>query len=72
MAIESMIAQRGKVPSYLGIGDSITEYADFPTICGHHPINAGIVGATTATFKDEAVVSLTRIIGGIHRSSAEW
>jgi len=54
LAIESVIAQRGKTPSYLAIGDSITEAADLPEICGRRPINAGIGGATTATFKTEA------------------
>ena len=53
MAIESVISQRGSAKSYLMIGDSITELADLPTICGHLPINAGIGWATVATFLTE-------------------
>jgi hypothetical protein len=53
-AIASVISQRNGIPSYLLIGDSITEFADLPEICGRKPINAGIGFATTATFKDEA------------------
>jgi lysophospholipase L1-like esterase len=36
------------------IGDSITEFADLPEICGRKPINAGLTGATTATFRASA------------------
>jgi lysophospholipase L1-like esterase len=50
LVIESMIAQRPDTPSYLVIGDSITEAADLPHVCGRRPINAGISGATVATF----------------------
>ncbi len=53
-AIESVIKQRADTPSYLMIGDSITEFADLPEICGRKPINAGIALATTATFKNVA------------------
>ena len=49
-AIESQIAQNQAKHVYLAIGDSITEFADLPTICGRRPINAGIGGATSATF----------------------
>ena len=52
--IESVIAQRGQIPSYLMIGDSITEMAELPSICGRLPINAGIGAATTKTFRTEA------------------
>jgi hypothetical protein len=50
MAIESHIAQNQAEHVYLAIGDSITELADLPTICGRRPINAGIGGATSTTF----------------------
>ena len=53
-AVESVIAQRGSVPSYLVLGDSFAELADLPMICGRAPINAGIGGATTRTFLAEA------------------
>ena len=49
-AIETQIAQHKNEHVYLAIGDSITELADLPKICGRHPINAGIGGATSATF----------------------
>jgi len=54
MAIESVIRQRDGVPSYIVIGDSHTEFADLPEICGRKPINAGIAGASTTTFRTEA------------------
>jgi lysophospholipase L1-like esterase len=50
MAIESHIAQNQAKHVYLAIGDSITELADLPNICGRRPINAGIGGATSTTF----------------------
>jgi hypothetical protein len=53
-AIEKAIRERGGDGSYLMIGDSITERADLPEICGRKPINAGIGGATTRTFQTEA------------------
>ena len=49
-AIENIIRQDEKSPRYLAIGDSITEGAALPDICGRRPINAGIVGATVETF----------------------
>jgi lysophospholipase L1-like esterase len=39
---------------YLAIGDSITEWADLPNLCGRKPINAGIGWATSATFQELA------------------
>ncbi len=48
--IESQIAQRAGQPVYLAIGDSITESADLPTLCGRQPINAGIGWATARSF----------------------
>jgi lysophospholipase L1-like esterase len=50
VAIERDIAQNQDERVYLAIGDSITELADLPTICGRSPINAGIGGATSTTF----------------------
>ena len=49
-AIESIISQLPPGPKYLAVGDSITEMADLPVICGRRPINAGISWATTGTF----------------------
>jgi GDSL-like Lipase/Acylhydrolase family len=49
-AIENIIRQGDRSPRYLAIGDSITEGATLPDICGRRPINAGIVGATVETF----------------------
>jgi len=54
MVIDRVIAQRGPIPSYLMVGDSITEMADLQPICGRLPINAGISAATTKTFATEA------------------
>lgn len=48
--IETVAAQRKGTPSYLAIGDSLTEAADLPVICGRQPINAGISYATVSTF----------------------
>lgn len=48
--IENIIRQGDRSPKYLAIGDSITEGAALPDICGRRPINAGIVGATVETF----------------------
>src|ERR1700760_1308160 len=53
-AIESIISQSAEGPSYLFIGDSHVERADLPTICGRHPINAGIGWATVTTFEHHA------------------
>jgi hypothetical protein len=50
-AIENIIRQGDRSPRYLAIGDSITEGAALPDICGRRPINAGIVGATVETFE---------------------
>lgn len=52
--IESVIAQNADGPRYLFIGDSHVERADLPTICGRHPINAGISWATVKTFESHA------------------
>jgi len=49
-AIESIIAQQSGERSYLALGDSLTEFADLPFICGRKPINAGIGWATSETF----------------------
>jgi lysophospholipase L1-like esterase len=50
-AIENIISQGDRSPRYLAIGDSITEVAALPDICGRRPINAGIGGATVETFE---------------------
>jgi lysophospholipase L1-like esterase len=52
--IENVIAQHRSTPTYLAIGDSITERADLPTLCGFWPINAGISWATVETFMPHA------------------
>jgi lysophospholipase L1-like esterase len=49
-AIENIVSQKGTLPRYLAIGDSITEAAALPNICGRSAINAGIAGATIRTF----------------------
>lgn len=49
-AIESIIGQQGPEPRYLAIGDSFTEFAEMPVLCGRKPINAGIGYATSKTF----------------------
>lgn len=48
-AIESQIKQMSG-PTYLVIGDSITEAAALRPVCRRAPINAGIGGATVPTF----------------------
>jgi hypothetical protein len=50
-AIESIIGQQSGGPIYLAIGDSLTEFAELPPICGRKPINAGIGWATSETFE---------------------
>ncbi|WP_426527889.1 SGNH/GDSL hydrolase family protein [Bradyrhizobium sp. McL0615] len=50
-AIESVIAQQSGGPTYLAIGDSITEFAELEPICGRKPVNAGIGWATSETFQ---------------------
>ncbi len=52
--IESVIGQNLPGRNYLALGDSMVELADLPTICGRKPINAGIGGATAATFAEIA------------------
>ncbi len=53
-AIESRIRDTRSAPTYLAIGDSITERADLPPLCGYEPINAGIGWATVETFETQA------------------
>jgi lysophospholipase L1-like esterase len=50
-AIESIIGQQSGGRTYLAIGDSLTEFAELPLICGRKPINAGIGWATSETFE---------------------
>jgi lysophospholipase L1-like esterase len=53
--IESVIGQQDASERiYLAIGDSITELADLPNLCGRKPINAGIGWATSTTFQELA------------------
>lgn len=52
--IESVIGQSRPGKTYLALGDSMIELADLPMICGRKPINAGIGGATAATFAEMA------------------
>jgi lysophospholipase L1-like esterase len=49
-AIESIFGQQSGVPTYLVLGDSITEFAELEPICGRKPLNAGIGWATSETF----------------------
>lgn len=49
-AIESHIAQNPSLPVYIAFGDSITEYAILPELCGRQPINAGIGDSSVASF----------------------
>lgn len=50
-AIESIIGQQSGGRLYLAIGDSLTEFAELPPLCGRKPINAGIGWATSETFE---------------------
>src|ERR1700730_11702330 len=52
--IESIIRQEAAESTYLAIGDSITEMADLPQLCGYKPINAGIASASVETFEMQA------------------
>ncbi len=49
-AIESHIAQNSSLPVYIVIGDSITEYAILPELCGRKPINAGVGDSSVLSF----------------------
>ena len=53
-AVGDQIAAAGTAPRYLAIGDSLTEGAELPVLCGRVGINAGISGATTQTFLPRA------------------
>jgi hypothetical protein len=50
-AIERDIGLQRGSKVYLAIGDSLTEFAPLPPICGRRPINAGIAWATSRTFQ---------------------
>lgn len=52
--IKSMSRQIASSPSYLVIGDSITEGTELKPLCGRMPLNAGIGWATTTTFASYA------------------
>ncbi len=49
-AIESYINQNETRPVYVALGDSITEFADLPPLCGRKAINAAVGGATVETY----------------------
>jgi hypothetical protein len=53
-AIDQMIAARSTAPTYLVIGDSLTEIGRWPTMCGHDPVAAGISGARSDTWLPRA------------------
>lgn len=53
-AIEQMIAVRSRGPTYLVIGDSLTEIGRWPTMCGLEPVPAGISGARSDTWLPHA------------------
>ena len=52
--IDQMVASNGARPAYLVIGDSLTEIARWPAMCGHAPVAAGISGARTDTWLPHA------------------
>lgn len=52
--IDQMIAARSKTPSYLVIGDSLTEVGRWPPMCGLEPVPAGISGARSDTWLPHA------------------
>jgi hypothetical protein len=52
--INQMIATRVGARDYLVIGDSLTEIARWPTMCGHDPLPAGISGARSDTWLPHA------------------
>jgi lysophospholipase L1-like esterase len=45
-----MITARSGLPSYLVIGDSVTEIGHWPRMCGLDPVPAGISGARSDTW----------------------
>jgi lysophospholipase L1-like esterase len=52
--IEQMIAARPRGPTYLVIGDSLTEIGRWPAMCGREPVAAGISGARADTWLPHA------------------
>jgi lysophospholipase L1-like esterase len=52
--IGQMIAARPPGPSYLVIGDSLTEIGRWPAMCGREPVAAGISGARADTWLPHA------------------
>lgn len=52
--IYQMVAAHAKAPSYLVIGDSLTEIGRWPTMCGLDPLPAGISGARSDTWLSHA------------------
>lgn len=49
-----MIVTRSAGPTYLVIGDSLTEIGKWPTMCGLEPVPAGISGARSDTWLPRA------------------
>ena len=52
--IHQAIASREGGPTYLVIGDSLTEIGRWPAMCGHRPVAAGISGARSDTWLPHA------------------
>jgi hypothetical protein len=52
--IGQMIAARPRGPTYLVIGDSLTEIGRWPAMCGREPVAAGISGARSDTWPPHA------------------
>jgi lysophospholipase L1-like esterase len=55
-AIDQMIVARSREPTYLVIGDSLTEIAPWRPMCGYDPVAAGISGARSDTWLPYAKV----------------
>src|SRR5262249_44239953 len=53
-AINQMIVAHSAGPTYLVIGDSLTEIGNWPTMCGLAPVPAGISGARSDTWLPRA------------------
>lgn len=59
--VNQMIAARSGASTYLVIGDSLTEIAPWPTICGRGPVAAGIGGARSDTWLPHAKAVADRL-----------
>jgi hypothetical protein len=56
--IGQMIAARPRGPTYLVIGDSLTEIGRWPAMCGREPVAAGISGARWASLRGQGVAAV--------------